>query len=107
LYNCDLDLFDNIVILISVLLQTNAQLTVYGLDRDAISKLLVVSNALVVVMPVVAYAISAKLDSFAGSDNQHSSSAHEPLLHPTPGIAADGERELFLVAEHSASSDGD
>jgi hypothetical protein len=100
----------SVVILISVLLKMNstyiAHQAAVGFDPETASKLLVVSNLLVVVVSVAAYAISISARQDGHSSHQ------EPLLHSAPGAQsssseedeegiaeADGGRELLMTAE--------
>jgi hypothetical protein len=109
------------VILMSVLLKMNGAYLVGtsadGIDPEAASRLLVASNALVVVVSVAAYFISAKqavhgeqeFDAFASHDH---SGFQEPLLHSRPGTpttavdegGAGSDRELLVTAAESTQS---
>jgi hypothetical protein len=108
----------SVVILISVLLKMNAGYIAHqaavGFDPETASKLLVASSLLVVVLSVVAYAISARqVGQNDSTRHGHNSSLQMPLLQSVPGAQspsseedaeAVGVRELPMTADSPPSS---
>jgi hypothetical protein len=108
----------SMVILISVLLKMNAAYlagtVADGINPDAATVLLVASNALVVVLSVAAYVVSARQAAQNEKGHRHDhSSLQEPLLrsgaHSTGGDEGDiaeagGDRELPMSAAAAAES---
>jgi hypothetical protein len=121
-----------IVILLSVLLKMNAAYTANlaadGLDPNTVSKLLVASNVLVVVVSVAAFVISDRQaapdepSNYRGSSDKQGfdslttrhddSSLQEPLLHPlevevgnTNNYMGDEEPSLLTVPSSTSTAD--